>query len=259
MPKVRVGESSRTCGGKKGAVVTLGTGVGLVVAMGVTLWGTGAANHTVASFDASSWLFSSDKGEVARVNGVTGRVDTRQKITDAQKHTLQVSQSDRYVILRDLATGKISVLDLSSLTLGATTDSTPGIGVTVAIHDNLAFVVDQLQGLVRQLDPATLAPVGPPLSFPPGISGGTFDDEGNLWLLVPSEGTVVSVKAAALPATGPDGSPSARAMPGGEGGGASVDPRGYITSCAASPCHYLALPILTVGSPCWTRPPDSSP
>src|SRR5689334_1233095 len=171
MVKLDVSRRSRA----KGGLVTLGTIVGLVVAMGVTLFGTGAANHAVASFDASSWLFSSDKGELARVNGVTGRVDTRTKITDAQGHTMQVSQSDRYVVLRDVNTGKLSVLDLSSLTLGATSESTPGIGVTVAVHDNVAFIIDSLQGLVRQLDPATLLPMGQALSFPPTIGGGAFD------------------------------------------------------------------------------------
>src|SRR5258705_37091 len=186
MVTMRVSLRSR----KSGWLVTLSTIVGLVVVLGLTLFGTGAANNAVASFDVSSWLWSSNKGEVARVNGVTGKVDTRTRITDAQGHTMQVTQSDRFVILRDLNTGKVSVLDLSSLTLGASTQSTPGLGVTVAVHDDVAFIVDAVQGLVRQLDPATLLPVGETLSFPPGISGGTFDDSGRLWLLVPSEFTV---------------------------------------------------------------------
>jgi len=224
---------------KSGGIVTLGTIVGLIVVLGLTLLGTGAANNAVASFDVSSWLWSGDKGEVARVNGVTGKVDTRTKITDAQGHTMQVTQSDRFVILRDLNTGKISVLDLSSLTLGATTQSTPGVGVTVAVHDDVAFIVDAVQGLVRQLDPATLLPVGETLSFPPGISGGSFDGSGRLWLLVPSEGTVVAVK------------PSARKPPaspgGGQGGAVVQDPSVVKTVGVADPSHDLALSILDTG------------
>ena len=240
MVKLDVGRRSRT----KGGLVTLATVVGLGVAMGVTLLGSGAANHAVASFDASSWLFSSPKGEVARVNGVTARVDTRTKITDAQGHTMQVSQNDRYVILRDLTTGKVSVLDLSSLVLGATTQTTPGLGVTVALHDNVAFIIDAVQGLVRQLDPATLQPVGQPLSFPPGLGGGTFDDSGRLWLLVPSEGTVVAVQPA--PARSPVAGPSANA--GGQGGGAAAaDPAVVRTIDVADPSHDLALSILDSG------------
>ncbi|MFB9182772.1 fibronectin type III domain-containing protein [Dactylosporangium sucinum] len=226
---------------KSGGLVTLSTVVGLVVVLGLTLFGTGAANNAVASFDVSSWLWSGDKGEVARVNGVTGKVDTRTKITDAQGHTMQVSQSDRFVILRDLNTGKISVLDLSSLTLGATTQSTPGLGVTVAVHEDVAFIVDAVQGLVRQLDPATLLPVGETLSFPPGISGGAFDDSGRLWLLVPSEGTVVAVKPAARK---PAASASAQ---GGQGGGTGGSPGIVKTVGVADPSHDLALSILDTG------------
>ena len=94
--------------GKSGALITGGTIVALVAVLGLTLWGSGAANHAVASFDVSAWLWSADKGEMARVNGVTGKVDTRTKISDAQGHTMQVTQSDRFVILRDLNTGKVS-------------------------------------------------------------------------------------------------------------------------------------------------------
>ena len=177
-----------------------------------------------------------DKGEVARVNGVTGKVDTRTKITDAQGHTMQVTQSDRFVILRDLNTGQISVLDLTSLTLGATTQATPGLGVTVAVHDDVAFIVDTVQGQVRQLDPATLLPVGETVAFPPGISGGTFDDTGRLWLLVPSEGTVVAVKPASTK------KPQRRA-----GRRARVRPDQGPDVGIADPNHDLALSILDTG------------
>ncbi|MER7009395.1 hypothetical protein ABT297_40990, partial [Dactylosporangium sp. NPDC000555] len=223
---------------KSGGLVTLGTIVALVSVLGLTLLGTGAANQAVASFDVSAWLWSSDKGELARVNGVTGKVDTRTKITDAQGHTMQVSQSDRFVILRDLNTGKISVLDLSSLSIGATTQSMPGLGVTVAVHDDTAFVVDTVQGQVRQLDPATLLPVGEILSFPPGISGGAFDGGGRLWLLVPSEGTVVAIE----PAPAKKASPS-----GGQGGGSAGTPVKVKTVGVADPSHDLTLSILDSG------------
>jgi hypothetical protein len=235
MVATRAGQDPRT----KGGLVTLGTVVGLIGAMAITLFGTGAADNAIASYDASSWLWSSNRGEIARVNGVTGRVDTRYKVTDAQGHTMQVSQNDRYVILRDLNTGKISVLDLSSLRIGANTDSTPGLGVSVALHNDTAFVIDSVQGLVRQLDPATLNPIGQPLSFPPGLVGGTFDDAGRLWLLVPSEGTAVAVKPAVT------ASPKAR---GGQGGQAGVpDPAVLRTVDVADPSHDLTLSILDTG------------
>lgn len=237
--RIRLSGRSRA----KGGLVTLGTVVGLISAMAITLFGTGAADNAIASFDASSWLWSSNKGEVARVNGVTGRVDTRQKITDAQGHTLQVSQNDRYVILRDLNTGKVSVLDLASLQIGASTQTTPGVGVTVALHDDLAFVIDSVQGLVRQLDPATLNPVGQPLSFPPGLVGGTFDESGRLWVLVPSEGTAIAIKPIPVGSGRVGGGQGG----GGQGGDASATPSVFKNVAVADPSHDLALTILDNG------------
>jgi hypothetical protein len=220
-----------------GGLVTVGTVVGLLVALGATLFGIGAANNAIANFDASSWLWSSQKGEVARVNGVTGRVDTRQKITDAQGHTIEISQSDRYVVMRDLTTGKVSLLDLSSLQVSATTQTTAGVGVTVALQGDTAFVIDAVQGVVSQLNPSTLQPVGQPLRFLPGLAGGRFDDAGRLWLLIPSEGTVVAVKPA------PVASPRA----GGGAGGATADPHVVKTVPVAQPAHDLAISVLDTG------------
>lgn len=191
----------------RGGIVTIATVVGLAAATGLTVLGVGAADHALANYDASAWLWSSSRGEVARVNGVTGRVDTRYKVTDAQGHQVQVSQTDRYLIMRDLNTGKISALDLSTLQVAATTQTTPGLGVTVALGGDAAFIVNAVQGVVRQLDPISLAPVGEALRFPPGLSGGVFDNDGLLWLLVPGEGTVAAVRPAPTTRSGVSGSP----------------------------------------------------
>jgi hypothetical protein len=228
----------------KGGLVTIGTVIGLIAAMAVTLFGTGAADHAIASFDASSWLFSKQKGEVARVNGVTGKVDTRTKISDGQGHSMQVTQNDRYVILRDLSTGKVSVLDLSNLQIGATTQTMAGLGVTVALHENSAFIVDAVQGAVRQLDPATLSPIGQPLSFPPGITGGLFDSDGRLWILVPSEGTAVAIKptSAGRPVLA-GGTAAATSAAGGSAGSPTITS----TVAVADPSHELTLSVLDTG------------
>jgi len=113
------------------------------------VFGLGATDHALATSNASAWLYSSNKGEVARVNGETGKVDTRFKVVDAQGHVIQVSQSDRYLILRDLTTGKVSSLDLATLQLSATTETTAGLGVTLALNGDSAFIVDAVQGVVR--------------------------------------------------------------------------------------------------------------
>src|SRR5947209_7974426 len=86
----------------RGGLVTVGTVAVLLIGITATIFGLGAVKNAIANYDASSWLWSTNKGEVARVNGVTGRVDTRYKVQGSLGHTVEVSQTDRYVILRDL-------------------------------------------------------------------------------------------------------------------------------------------------------------
>src|SRR5947207_7748413 len=143
----RLGRFSRS----KGGLVTFGVVIGLLVALGLTVFGLGARNNTLATDNASAWLYSSSKGEVARVNAETGRVDTRFRVVDAQGHVIQVTQTDRYLILHDLTTGKVSSLDLTTLQVAATTSTTPGLGVTLALDSSAAFIIDAVQGAVRQL------------------------------------------------------------------------------------------------------------
>ncbi|WP_412541902.1 fibronectin type III domain-containing protein [Longispora sp. K20-0274] len=182
---------------KSGVVVTLAVTVGLLAAVALTVFGLGIADKAVAVFDSSSWVWSAKSGELGRINGRTAAVDTRHKLRDSQGHQVEITQNDRYLIVRDLTTGKVSSLDLTTLQVSAVTDTAPGAGVTVVLNKDVAFVIDGAQGAVRQIDPLTLTPIGQPLRFPPGLRSGGFDDEGRLWLAVPSEGTVVAVNSGA--------------------------------------------------------------
>ncbi|WP_203708474.1 fibronectin type III domain-containing protein [Asanoa iriomotensis] len=234
----------------RGGLVTGGVVVALVAAMGFTVLGLGVADNAVANYDASSWLWSRAKSEVARVNGLTGRVDTRVEVAQSRNHTMQVTQTDRFLILRDLTTGQISSLDLATLQVMATTRTTSGLGVSVALQDDAAFVVDAPQGVVRQLDPRSLVPIGEPVRYPPGISGGTFDGTGRLWVAVPSEGTVSAITAAPLPSAPADAPPTGTVLagvanPGGSGGG--VSPTQVKTVTVADPSHDLAVSTLDDG------------
>ncbi|MGY0233321.1 fibronectin type III domain-containing protein [Longispora urticae] len=178
---------------KSGVVVTLAVTVGLLAAVALTVFGLGIADKAVAVFDSSSWVWSAKSGELGRINGRTAAVDTRHKVKDSQGHDVQITQNDRYLIVRDLTTGKVSSLDLTTLQVSATTETAPGTGVSIELNKDVAFLIDGAQGAVRQIDPLTLTPVGQPLRFPPGLRSGGFDQEGRLWLAVPSEGTVVAV------------------------------------------------------------------
>jgi hypothetical protein len=225
----------------RGGLVTIGVVVALVAGLGLTVLGLGAADQAVASFDSDSWVWSRTKGEMARINGVTAKVDTRVDVPDARGHQIAVSQNDKYVILRDLTTGQISSMDLTALQAFGSYTGTAGLGVSVALNDNAAFVIDAVRGEVRQLDPRTMTPVGDVLHFPPGITGGLFDGKGRLWVAVPEQGTVSAITPAPLPSDPPSGS-------GGSGAGASVPgPRLISTTSVAAPSHDLAISTLDDG------------
>lgn len=221
----------------RGGVITIATVVALAAAMGLTVLGLGAADNAVANYDASSWLWSAVRSELARVNGLTGRVDTRVEIPRARTHPMQVTQTDRLLILRDLNTGLVSSLDLATLQITASSRTSSGIGVNVLLHEDAAFVVDAVQGLVRQLDPRSLTPVGEPVRYPPGITGGTVDGAGRLWVGVPAAGTVSAITPAPLPSPG--------AVTGGAAAGAG--PRQVRTIEVAEPNHELAISALDDG------------
>ncbi|MFI5492318.1 fibronectin type III domain-containing protein [Actinoplanes sp. NPDC051859] len=250
----------------RGGLVTVGTVLALVAGLGLTVLGLGAADQAVASFDAASWVWSRTKGEAARVNGVTARVDTRVDVPRARGHQVQVTQNDRFVILRDVHTGLISTMDLISLKEAASAQTTSGLGVRVALDDDAAFVVDTVQGEVRQLDPRSLTPVGQSLRFPPGITGGSFDGAGNLWIAVPSEGTVSAITPASLPdEAGTNGSGAGAALTGPErpatghggpagatpdqagAGGQAAGPALVRTESVAQASHDLAISTLKNG------------
>ncbi|GHJ52865.1 hypothetical protein Nm8I071_21720 [Nonomuraea sp. TT08I-71] len=228
-------ETARPRSRMRGGLVTIGTVAALLAAMGLTVLGLGAADNAVANYDASSWLWSTSRSELARVNGVTARVDTRMEVPGGRRHQMQVAQTDRLLILRDLNTGQVSSLDLATLQITATTPTAPGLGVSVALHEDAAFVVDAVQGIVRQLDPRSLTPVGEPVRYPPGITGGAFDGAGKLWVAVPSEGTVSAVTAAELPAT-PGAAPPA-----------GLSPKRVETYEVAEPAHELVVSTLDEG------------
>ncbi|WP_250006932.1 fibronectin type III domain-containing protein [Actinoplanes sp. M2I2] len=210
----------------------MGTVLSLAGGLALTVLGLGSADQAVASFDAASWVWSKSKGEVARINGVTAKVDTRVDVQKARGHAVQVVQNDRFVILRDVTTGAIGSMDLTSLQEFWNASSTSGIGVRVALHEDSVFVIDTVQGLVQQLDPRTLAKVGNPLRFPPGVAGGVFDGKGKLWVAAPSEGTVTAITPV----------PTSSSAPATSG-----EPQRVRTENVAQPAHDLALSTLEDG------------
>src|SRR5690242_15908302 len=80
----------------------------LSAALVATLLGGGRAGLAIAASDGSAWLWSRSAGEVDRVNPDSGKVEQRRQVTDARGHRVQVTQNDRYLLIHDLDTGRVS-------------------------------------------------------------------------------------------------------------------------------------------------------
>lgn len=178
----------------KGLLIAVGLPVVLVGALVATLLGTGAFSRDSDLEDESLWLWTTPAGEIARVNGLTAATDVRFPLTDAAGNEVQIVQTDSHLLLREIASGNVSAIDLSTLELTGEAETAPGEGVRLALSDDGAFIIDQTQGLVNQVDPSTLTAIGDPLQFPAGLTGGAFDRAGKLWVGVPREGTIVQIE-----------------------------------------------------------------
>ncbi|MEU9845051.1 hypothetical protein AB0C69_38235 [Actinomadura sp. NPDC048032] len=189
-----------------------------------TMLGGGRVGLAVAATDGSAWLWSRTAGEVDRVNPDSGRVEQRRQVTDARGHRVQVTQNDRFLLIHDLDTGRVSSLDLNGLGFSGRLDIGTRGDPHLAMGSNGAALVERTTGAVRALDPATLRPVGPVLQLPGPLVGGEFDDAGLLWVAAPRQGTVLAVKVAAQ--------------------GPSV----VRTAEAAPPDHDLAMTVLDEGA-----------
>ncbi len=220
----------------RGYLVTMGTVLSLATGLGLTVLGLGSADQAVASYDAASWVWSAGKGELARINGITARVDTRVAVPKVRDHKLEISQNDRFVLLRDATTGAIGSMDLATLKEFWGAQPTAGQGVSVALQGDAAFVIDTVQGQVQQIDPRTLAQVGQPMRFPPGLTGGVFDGKGRLWIASPSEGTVTAITPAPLASDAPT-----------QGGTTAAGPQLERTESVAPASHDLRLSALNDG------------
>ncbi|GAA0250448.1 hypothetical protein GCM10009527_053510 [Actinomadura nitritigenes] len=173
----------------------------LSAALLATLLGGGRAGLAIAASDGSAWLWSRSAGEVDRVNPDSGKVEQRRQVTDARGHRVQVTQNDRYLLIHDLDTGRVSSLNLNGLGFSGRLDIGTRGDPHLAMGGDAAALIERTSGAVRALDPSTLRPVGPVLQLPGPLVGGEFDDTGLLWVAAPGQGTAVALKVTAKGAT----------------------------------------------------------
>jgi hypothetical protein len=167
--------------------------VGAVVALAATVFAVGSTGQRPSVVDGASWLWSSMVGETTQINAVSGLPGLSHPLIDSQGHPVRITQSDQYVILHDLQTGRVTSIDLTRLGFSGSLDLGSVEDTVLLLQGDTAVVIDRTRGLIRPLNPATLQVSGEITRLPAPLVGGAFDDSGRLWLSLPTEGTAVAL------------------------------------------------------------------
>ncbi|RCG29414.1 fibronectin type III domain-containing protein [Sphaerisporangium album] len=190
----------------------------VVGALGVTaaLVGVGVSSASPRLADIGAWLWSSHTGSVVHANGLSGKVDGRIDKVAGAGRDLDIVQDGTTVLLVDRATGAVSRIEPSRLTIVQTRDF-KAARLQVVVAGDAAYAVDP-EGTVQRIDPATLNAVGAPVTLPRPLGRAAFDGGGTLWVPVPARGQVVpihgGVKGREVPA-GDAGDPLSLTVAGG--------------------------------------------
>jgi hypothetical protein len=247
------GDASSQPPRRSGGFVSIGVVLALTGALVATVLGAGAFSRTLDVSDGNIWLWSDKPAQVSRVNANSGRVDMNQPLTDSRGHRVQITQNDKYLLLHDLDTGKITSVDLRRMGFTGSLDVGTKSDYTVALTGDTAALIDLSKGIVRGLDPATLHETKARLQLPGPLVGGGFDAHGALWLGIPSQGTVVSVDvtstAASVTRTEAALSPGhSMAMSVLDDGALAVDKDGTRLSLVTDKVHDLTSPYPLSGA-----------
>ncbi|MCW2876869.1 MAG: hypothetical protein JWQ95_969 [Sphaerisporangium sp.] len=166
----------------------------VVGVLGVTaaVVGVGVSSASPTLADVGAWLWSSGKGTVVHANGLSGKVDGRIENVAKPGSHLKVVQDGATVLLVDQATGVVSRIEPSQLTVVQTRDfQAAHLQLVVAGH--AAYAVDP-EGSVQRIDPATLNAVGAPIALPRPLGRSAVDGGSRLWVPVPASGRAVPVR-----------------------------------------------------------------
>ncbi|NDU77226.1 hypothetical protein GWI34_32075 [Actinomadura sp. DSM 109109] len=162
-----------------------------VLAIAAAVYGVGVASAKYRIADVGAWLGARDRGLVVHVNGPAAKVDGKAGVPPQMRgHDIRIVQDGATVLIVDQDTGVVSRLDPSQLDVGA---SRPlGRGVQVLAEAGKAYTVDSVKGVLQQIDPVGLTPVGAPATLPPVLGQAGIDARGALWVPVARDGHVVA-------------------------------------------------------------------
>ena len=165
--------------------------VAAVVALAVTRTGVPASAMRLLTGDA--WLANASAGTVSHVNGYTGGTDAQSTVGKAGDPFEVVQRPDGAFVL-DLRTGRLSRLDDSKLSVTtAVMEPKPAEGLQVITGTNATWILDRSSGVLQQVSPVTLKPLGHQVALGGTTGPGVVDASGSVWVPLGSIGQVAEV------------------------------------------------------------------
>lgn len=152
--------------------------------------GVGAAGSLPQLADIGAWLGSSERGEAAHANGLTGDVDGKVKLPGMDGHPVTIAQDGRTVLVLDRKTGTVVRIDPSQLTAEEST-AYGASGLQLVSGGSYAYVVDAARRTVQRIDPARTTPQGSAVDLGSAPGTAAVDPQGTLWVPLPARGVVV--------------------------------------------------------------------
>ncbi|MFA1545357.1 fibronectin type III domain-containing protein [Actinomadura chokoriensis] len=168
-----------------------------VLVIAAAVYGVGVASAKYRLADVGAWLTAAGRGLVVHVNGPAGKVDGKTGVIPQMRgHNIKIVQDGATVLIVDLDTGVVSRLDPSQLDVG--TSRPLGRGIQILAGAGKAYTVDSVKGVVQEIDPVGLAPVGASATLPPILGQAGIDARGALWVPVSRNGEVAAFSGGRL-------------------------------------------------------------
>ncbi|KAB8192401.1 hypothetical protein FH608_027515 [Nonomuraea phyllanthi] len=172
------------------ATAVIAGAVATILVAAAAWFGVGVSSASPKLADVGAWLWTTARGKIVHVNGLSGEVDGY--LNDKAGRQLRVVQDGGNVLLVDDSTGYVSRVEPSQLTVSQTRDL-GAAGLQLAVSGRTAYAVDPASGKVQQIDPVTLNTVGTPITLPGPLGAARIDGGGRLWVPVTAKGEVVPV------------------------------------------------------------------
>ncbi|HEY8475012.1 MAG TPA: hypothetical protein VIL37_20640 [Natronosporangium sp.] len=156
--------------------------IGVVAVVGALLAGglvgVGLTDTVVSLSDGLTWLGDDERGELVQINPATGDPQARLEVAPDGSQLL-ITQGDGVLVVTNLTTGEVTVINTATLTAGGTRAGTAG-GLKVLFDQTRLYLADLPLGIVQQIDPTTAADIGAPWVAGAELLDAAIDGQGRI-------------------------------------------------------------------------------